>query len=52
MIVTGDAPHDPKLAWETQIDHHEVRYSHEPARGWWQRLAESFFRLMPLHREL
>ena len=52
VVVAGDEPNDHKLTWETQIDHHTVRYSREPSRGWWQNLGEGIFRLLPLHHEL
>ncbi len=52
VVVAGDAPSDQKLTWETEVDHHPVRYSREPSRGWWQNLGQSFFRLLPLHHEL
>jgi putative cardiolipin synthase len=52
VIVAGDGPNRPQLMWETRIDHRMVRYSREPSRGWWRRLGEDIFRLLPLRREL
>jgi len=52
LVVTGSAAGNPSLAWETEIDHHLVRYSREPSRGWWQNLGEKLIGFLPLHKEL
>ena len=52
VLVVENSPGKPSLAWETEVDHHLVRYTREPSRGWWRNLAQRFFRLLPLHKEL
>jgi putative cardiolipin synthase len=52
VVVVETVPGKPALAWETESDHHLVRYSREPSRGWWQNLAQKLFGLLPLHKEL
>ena len=39
-----------KLTWETEVDHHMVRYSNEPSRGWWQNLGQWFLDCCPCTR--
>jgi putative cardiolipin synthase len=52
VVVAENGLTGPKLAWETEIDHHMVQLSREPSRSWWQKLREKFLALLPLHREL
>jgi len=48
-----EAPGDaPGLTWHTVESGKPVTLHHEPARGWWEKLAAHFLALFPIDREL
>jgi cardiolipin synthase C len=52
VMLDPESSKEPKLIWETEMDHRHVRFFKEPSRGWLQRDREKLLALLPLQPEL
>ncbi len=53
LVLRADATgHGTHLVWLTEEDGKDVEYTHEPARGTWQRIELQLLSLLPVGKEL